>query len=194
MTPVISSCDLFHYQSTVRFDILTLNPLCENEGFFRMKTKRNFWFDLGLLGWLGLTFMSLAISSTTHAAAGLLMALGSIVHLSWHWDWVKTVLLRPSGNLPKRRRGLRRVNVMMCLCFGVCIPTGVMTWLQQTMLCDPVLMNAEAWASLHRLSGMMMFLLLGIHLLQHWRWLMSAARRYILPGAHQSKAKTAVEG
>jgi hypothetical protein len=42
---------------------------------------------------------------------------------------------------------------------------------------SPFLLSLRAWSGLHRLSGMMMFLIMLIHLAQHWKWIVSATRR-----------------
>ena len=42
---------------------------------------------------------------------------------------------------------------------------------------SPLLLSLRAWSGLHRLSGMMMFLIMLIHLAQHWKWIVSAIRR-----------------
>jgi hypothetical protein len=36
---------------------------------------------------------------------------------------------------------------------------------------------------MHRLTGMIMFLILVLHLVLHWKWILSTTRRYLKPVA-----------
>ena len=70
------------------------------------KAKKNFWLDVILLALFMVTILSLAghhsaIGIMVHSVAGALMILGSVMHLVWHWDWIKANILHYPKDIGK---------------------------------------------------------------------------------------------
>ena len=107
------------------------------------------------------------------------MLIGSAVHIALHWEWIKAVVIRSPRKLANRVRAKRGVDIWLFIFAILCGVTGVMALLMQRFLPNPFLLSLRAWSGLHRLTGMMMFLFMLIHLAQHWKWIVSATHRYL---------------
>ena len=107
-----------------------------------------------------------------HVVAGSLMLIGSFVHLGTNLDWVKAVFSRPASSLKKRTRQNRRTDLGLFISGLICTLTGVL-WLIPGASIDLL----ERWNNLHTMSGLFMIVLLGIHLLLHWNWMVNTARQ-----------------
>jgi hypothetical protein len=148
------------------------------------KHKINFWLDIALVALFTLTIISLfgggrpnELPSTTsqslnllHCLSGTLMVAGSVVHLILHWDWIKAVILRGPKNLAKRVRANRVIDLWLFGFFVVCGLTGVVSWAFPTL---------REWAAMHRLTGTAMLIVMGFHLVYHWKWIVVNTKRYL---------------
>jgi hypothetical protein len=110
--------------------------------------------------------------NTVHIWAGSLLLIGSAVHLGTNLDWVRAVFSRPTSNLKKRVRQNRRTDLGLFISGLVCTVTGAF-WLVSREIST----FAERWSNLHTMSGVFMIVLLGIHLLLHWDWMVNTARQ-----------------
>ena len=110
--------------------------------------------------------------NTVHIWAGSLLLIGSAVHLGTNLDWVKIVLSRPANTLKKRVLQNRRTDLGLFLSGLVCMVSGGL-WLVTREMST----FAERWSNLHTISGLFMIVLLGIHLLLHWDWIVNTTRQ-----------------
>jgi hypothetical protein len=167
------------------------------------KNKFNFWFDVILFVFFLVTMVSLlgrgradAVDQeafmlqtriVVHSVAGSLMLMGSAVHIALHWEWIKAVVMRSPKELAKRVRAKRGIDIWL---FVFAILCGLTGWMALLMRCpepvegrgiisNPFLLSLRACSGLHRLTGTVMFLIMLIHLAQHWKWIVSAPRRYL---------------
>jgi hypothetical protein len=106
-----------------------------------------------------------------HIWSGMFMLVGAAVHLWTNWDWVKTTFSRPAQTMKQRIHCLRRTNLWLFISGTLCTIAGL-AW----MVFGRSLEAAERWATLHRLTGIIMILALVIHLVQHWNWFVKTAR------------------
>jgi hypothetical protein len=111
--------------------------------------------------------------NTVHIVAGSLMLIGSAVHLGTNWDWVKAVFSRPANSFKKRLRQNRHTDLGLFISGLICAFTGIL-WLL-LLGANPNIL--ERWYNLHTMSGIFMIVLLGIHLLLHWGWMVNTARQ-----------------
>ena len=99
------------------------------------KNKRNFWLDLVLLALFVLTVGSIfaggQIWARIHYIAGTLMLLGSIIHLVWHWSWIKAKVLHYPQNVNKETRANRRINIALFIFFFLCGVSGLIVWFME---------------------------------------------------------------
>ena len=112
-----------------------------------------------------------SIWNDVHIWSSALLLTGAAVHLGTNWDWVKSVFSRPASELKQRIRNLRRTDLWLFISGGLCTIAGL-AWLVP----GKEMAVVERWAGLHRLAGMIMILVMVIHLLQHWNWMVQTAR------------------
>jgi hypothetical protein len=163
------------------------------------RSKLNFWLDVILFVSFFITIASLfgggrrgavdpnmPIQQTrliAHYVAGTLMLLGSALHIALHWEWVKVVILRSPRKLARRVRTNRGIDIVLFLLFALCGLTGWVVWPVAEIIPGPFRLSLKDWSDMHRLTGMIMFLILVLHLALHWKWILCTARRYLKPVA-----------
>lgn len=151
------------------------------------KAKRNFWLDIFLLALFILTIVSLAGHHSTagimvHALAGALLSLGSLVHIFWHWGWIKTFILRYPRNIGKAHHANRRIDLPLFILFALCGGSGLAAGLMELTSVTHLILFREGWSHLHGLSGLLMFVLVLLHLGHHVKWLVRMTRKCFAPG------------
>jgi hypothetical protein len=151
------------------------------------KAKRNFWFDILLLGVFALTIVSLgghhsAVGIMIHSVAGALLILGSLTHVIWHWDWIKANILHYPRDSGQAIRANRRIDLPLLVLFAVCGVSGLLVGLMDMTSVTHLILSREGWSHLHHLTGSLMFLLMLLHLGYHVKWLVCMARKCFAPG------------
>jgi hypothetical protein len=150
------------------------------------KAKRNFWFDILLLGLFALTIVSLAghhtaVGIMVHAVVGALLILGLLVHVAWHWDWIKANILRYPSDIGKACRANLRIDLPLLVLFALCGVSGLAIGLMDLTSVAHLILLREGWSHLHHLTGILMFLLMLPHLGHHVKWLVCMARKCFAP-------------
>jgi hypothetical protein len=159
------------------------------------KNERNYWLDWimlfvflitivsGFLLWLvipnGKPFVFTGIDRgvwlVLHVGSSFLGLLGVIVHIVWHWDWLKALRGRSLGTLKKPVRANRVINRLIWFTFISCNVFGILAWLQ------PAGMPVEAikiFSRLHTTTSMAWLVYLVAHLVLHQKWIVSAIQHY----------------
>ncbi len=151
------------------------------------KSKRNFWFNLLLLGLFALTIASLtghhsAGGIMIHSIAGVLLILGLLVHVAWHWSWIKANILYYPRDVGQTCRANRRIDLPLLVLFALCGVSGLAMGLMDLTQATHLILLREGWSHLHHLAGILMFPLMLLHLGYHLRWLACMARKCFAPG------------
>ena len=151
------------------------------------KAKRNFWLDIVLLVLFIVIVASLpghhtAGWATVHAIAGTLMILGSLVHVAWHWPWLKANFLRYPRNPGRVVRANRRIDIPLLVLFIPCGVSGLLVWLMDLTSATYIILLREGWSHLHHLTGLLILLLMLLHSGRHLKWLVCMARKCFAPG------------
>lgn len=109
-------------------------------------------------------------SETTHMIAGALLLLGSLAHIRSNREWIRTVTAPGRAALPGRTRALWRTDRALFVAAVVCaLPLPLLIF-------DIAGPAGRIAAGVHRLGGAAMIVLLSVHLLQHWSWLVGTLR------------------
>jgi hypothetical protein len=162
------------------------------------KKKLNFWLDVILLVLFAATVLTLfgrdrgtfdQPQVVIHCVAGTLMLLGSAVHIAWHWDWIRTFDVHPSGKMAKQVRSRRGIDIWLLVVAAPCGATGLVTWLMQAGILSASALSLRTWAGLHNLTGMATLLIMLVHLVQHRKWVAYAARHILKIGASKPLPK-----
>ena len=160
------------------------------------RTERNFWLDMsifaalaitaitGILLWLvnphslGLAFLgpSRGICSIAHIGFGAAGLAGVIVHIVWHWDWLKGLRGRPLREMPRKLCTNRIVDRILWLTYMTANGFGVMAWALR-IGADHYMVRVPD--RLHGVFGIACTMAMAVHLTLHWKWIASAFRRYI---------------
>ena len=160
------------------------------------KTKRNFWLDVtifiallvttmtGFLLWraiphqLATVFLGFSRSAwvSVHIFFGVAGLAGIVLHIFWHWDWLKALRSRRLKEMPKKLRSNRVVDRFMWLTFIATNGFGVIAWILHNG--DQVYL-VRMPDRLHVVFGVAWTILAIAHLVLHWRWIVSTAQRCI---------------
>lgn len=163
------------------------------------KTERNFWLNLtmfiallittatGLFLWLmiphvvNVSFLGLArkVWVTIHICSGFVILGGVVIHIVWHWQWLKALRGRPLSKMPEKVRANRVVNRLVWITFITANVFGVIAWIIHFGDGPYVVNMADR---LHVVTANVWLVILIIHLALHWRWIVSAAQRYATVG------------
>jgi hypothetical protein len=167
------------------------------------KTKRNFWLDVtifvaflitgttGFLLWrviphdLGMVFLRFPRSFwiTFHIYSGMVSLSSVVMHVTWHWDWLKALRGRSLYRMPKKLRANRITDRIMWIAYINTNVTGAFAWgihLGSDMYVVTILDR------LHVVVGLVFTCLVMLHLVLHWKWIASTSQRYIAIGPVQS--------
>lgn len=106
-----------------------------------------------------------------HVVAASLMLIGSMVHVRTKQKWMRATLFRPVNELTPRVRQLRSTALWLIGLSFLCAATGIGQMLAFHGLSVGML------GALHALSGGLMIVVIGVHLVQHWSWLTNAIRQ-----------------
>jgi len=159
------------------------------------KNERNFWSDLilsivfltmiasGLSLWLAGSNpqnVSFALRDRNvllafHTGSGLIGLLGVVLHIKWHWFWLKALRGKSVRTLKKPVRANRIINRATWFAYILSMVFGLLSWLLTAILPAEII---KLFGSLHFASSMVCLVLLAIHLALHKKWIASAIQRY----------------
>jgi len=143
------------------------------------KQKHNWLIDAALFIGLLLSFWLELTGVAVHQWLGIAIGLGAGYHLLTHWTWVKSVTDRFFKQTSGQARLYYVIDAAVLIGLATIVVTGLVisTWLNLTLT------NFAAWKSLHVIASMSTLLAVVVKIGLHWRWIISTARRYILPKA-----------
>jgi hypothetical protein len=160
------------------------------------KNERNFWLDWMLLFAFSITLVSglllwLVIPSSNtsvfagidrtvwlawHVGSGLTGLVGVIVHIVWHWEWLKALRGRPLRMMKRPVRANRVINRMTWVAFISSNIFGNLAWLLSAGMPTGVI---KLFDRLHVVTGIAWLVFLATHLALHQKWITSAIQRYL---------------
>jgi hypothetical protein len=128
-----------------------------------------------------------------HEITGTVLLALVIWHLTLHWSWIKSVVLRRRVSTPS---AVRRNRVTDLGLFGVALPcalTGLMVWGLPGIWPAPLGLALTEWRDLHNWSGVLMLVGLILHLAWHWKWIVFTLRRLLPSKAHSDTQSTTLK-
>lgn len=128
-----------------------------------------------------------------HTWGGLLMILAVVIHLAWHWSWVKTMSRRVDNTIlgkgSKFSKGAKinvLVDLWLALGFMVTAVTGIYFLFVPAGYqggkvpgWDPgFLFSRMSWDIIHTWGFVAMMVAALLHIVIHWRWIVNVTRRF----------------
>jgi hypothetical protein len=141
--------------------------------------------ELSLLG------LTRRILKEIHAWTGVTILVGAVIHLALHWRWVTCMAQRFWVKTSSQARLNFGLDSLLFAVFSTTSLSGLVIWLVlfrggyrggRNPLHNAALfgLTRPDWLDLHRWAGLFMLLIVGIHLVLHWRWIICALRSYAL--------------
>ena len=162
------------------------------------QTKRNFWLDViifvallittitGFFLWLviphksDIVFLgfSRSVWVTAHICFGVVGLAGIVMHIVWHWAWLKALRGRRLSEMPEKLRSNRVVDRIMWITYIATNVFGATAW---ALHFGDDIYVVSVPDRLHVVFGVAWTILVTVHLALHWKWIETTTRRYIAP-------------
>jgi len=165
------------------------------------KNERNYWLNWvlflvflitiisGFLLWIKIpnnymsTFTRIDRTAlvTLHIGSGLIGLLGVVIHINWHWSWLKALRYSPVRRLNKHVRTNRIINRLTWLAYITSTVFGLLAWMLSSILSTETI---KIFSRFHVTTSLGCLVLLVTHLSLHKKWIVSAIQRYS-PGKYR---------
>ncbi len=159
------------------------------------KTEHNFWLDVtifvallittitGFILWLviphtlDIVFLgfSRSVWVAAHICFGVVGLAGIVIHIVRHRGWLKALRGRPLSGMPEKLRANRVVDRIMWITFIATNVFGAIAW---ALHFGDDIYIVRVPDRLHVVFGVAWTILTIVHLVLHWKWIASTARRY----------------
>ncbi len=137
------------------------------------------WLDAGLFVAYVVVLSPRLTGLPVHEWLGIAMALVILVHLLLAWPWIETAMRRVT--LPRRTRDTVNLalNVALFVTTTVVIVSGIVISQVAVPWLGVPTINDRVWRLMHNRWTTYMWWSASAHLAMNWRWISSAARRYL---------------
>jgi hypothetical protein len=115
-----------------------------------------------------------------HELLGLAFGAALIVHLVLHWKWVVAITQKFFQNFYHTSRVRYVLNVAIFLDMLIATISGIL--ISRNLIAIPMSFQMFILAGrLHFITSELGIILIGLHVIIHWKWLLVSIRRYIFP-------------
>lgn len=196
------------------------------------QVRRNWWMDAALFiaglgaALTGVYFLALPVGGyqggrnptygitilfdrhtwdTLHAWTGVAMIVAVLIHLVWHWSWIKgsarrifEEVVRGSRQMSSRSRINIGIDAIIAVGFLLSAVSGIYFLLGpgETASRDlpSFIFSSGAWDVIHTWSSVAMIIGIMAHLVLHWSWIKSVSARCLAPAEknkiHKQQSET----
>lgn len=156
------------------------------------RTKINFALDIVL----ALTFVfGMEVYFTgipLHELLGLFFAVGLIVHLLLHWDWIVALTRTFFKKLLHQSRVNYVLNAALLIVVVAMTLSGIV--ISQTLGLSLPMADSTylTWSTVHALSAQLVLVLVALHIAMHWRWIVINSKKYLFirPNTRQQRVSS----
>ena len=142
--------------------------------------RLNLWIDILLLIVFLMVFESRATGITVHEWLGIVIMVGSIIHILLHWRWITCAFSRFLGKLSMEIRLKFIIDMLIFIGFTSILLSGLL--ISRAIL--PSLgfreNHSPFWPWLHHFSVDITLFLVALHIAMSWRWIVRHVKKYIL--------------
>ncbi|MDR3686935.1 MAG: DUF4405 domain-containing protein [Coriobacteriia bacterium] len=103
------------------------------------------------------------------------------LHVALNWDWTVNVVRRFIRKLRSLSRFNLVVDILLFVVFTVVMLTGLMVSRVVVPAFGLSVPFGPTWRILHSLAAKVLLLVLGLHVGLHWRWIVTATKRWLAP-------------
>ena len=160
-----------------------MTPKTPTKRHRKMSTsKRNLFWDIGMTASFIAVFSQDITGETLHEYLALGLFVGLIAHLLFHWKWLINITKRIlSPKLPRKTRLSYLIVGGLAAAFSIMCISGLM--ISEAIMPNFGLGNAGGlWEDLHEASSNFALLMVITHVLQHWKWILTNSKKYLLGG------------
>ncbi len=157
------------------------------------KNRFLLYLDLGLFGSFVVINVPQITGTAFHEWVSFIFIPVIILHILMKWDWIITITRRMFKRLPGETRfnhtwdALLFIEMTTVIVSGIVISRTALPTLGVPVNTDPF------WLTLHHLSTAVLLATIGVHLAMHWKWIVSAANRYLFARKRTAKSVTMPE-
>lgn len=121
-----------------------------------------------------------------HTWIGVAMVVIALVHLIFHWKWVKSMVNRVKSGAAKQLNPRARYNLWLntvtALSFFVCAASGLYFLFaggsEGGRAAEPMfLFSRTTWDLIHTWSGVVIIVAASLHFAIHWRWVVNVTKK-----------------
>ncbi len=145
-----------------------------------MSIKKNLYVDLAIFFAFLVAFEPHLTGATIHEWFSLALGGALIVHLLLHWNWIITVGKAFFRKLFHSSRLNFVLDVLLLVAFVTIMLSGLMISRSVLAVFGISVSAQPAWRFLHSSASDFALLLVGLHIALHWKWILSALKRYVL--------------
>ncbi|MCC6616066.1 MAG: DUF4405 domain-containing protein [Anaerolineae bacterium] len=146
------------------------------------KNRLNLYLDLMLvLAFvvdLELRFTGLQI----HELLGVFFGAALVIHLILHWSWIVSLTRTFFKKLVHESRLNYVLNIALFADVATLVVTGILISRTLGLDLSAVQQSSRAIEQIHRLTADLSLLIVALHVALHWKWIVTHARKYLLPG------------
>lgn len=155
--------------------------------------KTNLYVDLGIFAAFLVVFEPALTGVTIHEWFSLAFAAAIVVHLLLHWNWIVSVTVKFFRKLWHTSRLNYVLNVLLLAAFVAIMLSGIMISRSVAPVLGLQLGEAREWRFIHSSAANFSLLLLGLHVALHWKWIVSALKRYVFSFFRRPAARPALQ-
>jgi len=144
-----------------------------------MSARARLWLDLALFGALFLAYNPAWTGVAVHEWLCVIAVVPLLFHIIVNWDQTLAILRRLGGKL----RATPKVNLVVDIALFIVAVTAMLSGLlisqSVARAFGVVIMPDSLWMSTHSWSADATILLLLVHFVLHWRWIVNCAQRLV---------------
>ncbi|MBK8988346.1 MAG: DUF4405 domain-containing protein [Chloroflexi bacterium] len=153
-------------------------------------TKQNLWVNLAIVSGFLVALQPHLTGMAIHEWLSLALAGAFLTHILLHWRWVYQTTRRFFSKLARQSRINFILNLVLLTAFTLIIFSGLMISEEVLPFLGLQGTHGGGWKWLHTTSADAVVWLVGLHIALHWKWIVSASKKYLF--GWQPKRKTAV--